>query len=81
MSNRVKTWIKTVETNMWSRLHFLQTLLHLVQITLSYFLMLIFMTYNSWLCAAVVLGATCGYFLFGWRKTLVVQEANQEMCH
>ncbi|KAF9818396.1 hypothetical protein SFRURICE_017818 [Spodoptera frugiperda] len=48
--------------------HALQTALHAVQSTLSYLLMLVFMTYNVWLCLAVVLGLTLGYFLFGWRR-------------
>ena len=38
----------------------LQTLLHLVQMTLSYFLMLVAMTYNTWLFGAVLVGATAG---------------------
>jgi hypothetical protein len=38
-----------------------QTLLHLVQMILSYFLMLIAMTYNSWLFGAVVTGAAAGW--------------------
>lgn len=49
-----------------SKLHFFQTFLHLIQVTLSFLLMLIFMTYNTWLCLAVVLGAGTGFFLFGW---------------
>merc|ERR1712176_1538500 len=51
--------------NSW---HFLQSLLHIIQVTVSYMLMLVFMTYNVWLCLAVVLGAGAGYFCFGWRK-------------
>eukprot|EP00095_Tigriopus_kingsejongensis_P005758 snap_masked-scaffold28_size608977-processed-gene-5.7 protein:Tk05758 transcript:snap_masked-scaffold28_size608977-processed-gene-5.7-mRNA-1 annotation:"high affinity copper uptake protein 1" len=70
----IRAWIKTVETNTISKVHFLQTLLHGVQMLLAYFLMLIFMTYNSWLCAAVILGAMLGYFLFGWRKTAMGDE-------
>jgi hypothetical protein len=30
--------------------------LHAVQLTLTYMLMLVFMTFNIWLCAAVILG-------------------------
>jgi copper transporter 1 len=37
--------------------------------TIAYFLMLIMMTFNSWLCLAVILGSTTGFFLFGWRKS------------
>ncbi|XP_077986551.1 high affinity copper uptake protein 1-like [Glandiceps talaboti] len=59
--------------------HLLQTILHVIQIVISYFLMLIFMTYNVWLCIAVALGAGFGYFVFGWKKTVVVDI--NEHCH
>ncbi|XP_011183101.1 high affinity copper uptake protein 1 isoform X2 [Zeugodacus cucurbitae] len=59
--------------------HFYQTGLHIVQVTLSFMLMLIFMTYNVWLCIAVVLGAAVGYFLFCWRKSVIVDVT--EHCH
>jgi len=59
--------------------HFAQTGLHIVQVTLSYFLMLIFMTYNVYLCVAVVAGAGVGFFIFGWKKTIVVDIT--EHCH
>merc|ERR1719430_3068266 len=61
-----KSSIKIIQTNLFSRGHILQTFLQLVQVVLSYCLMLIFMTYNTWLCAAVALGAGAGYFAFGW---------------
>ena len=51
-----------------------------VQIVVSYCLMLIFMTYNVWLCLAVALGAATGYFMFGWKKTVVV-DVGGEHCH
>ncbi|XP_068694829.1 high affinity copper uptake protein 1-like [Montipora foliosa] len=59
--------------------HFLQTFLHIVQVTLSYFLMLIFMTYNVWLCLSVALGAGFGYFVFGWKVNKVIDI--YEHCH
>lgn len=59
--------------------HFIQTLLHMLQVFISYCLMLVFMTYNAWLCIAVVFGAGVGYFLFGWRKAIVVDI--NEHCH
>jgi len=65
--------IKVLQTSMLSKTHFLQTLLHLVQMTLSYFLMLVAMTYNTWLFGAVVAGAATGYFLFGWKKTVMME--------
>lgn len=64
---------------MFSLMHLFQSFLHLVQVTLSLMLMLIFMTYNSWLCLSVVLGAMVGYLLFGWKKSIVVDVT--EHCH
>lgn len=52
--------------------HAIQTVLHFLQSTASYTLMLVFMTYNVWLCIALVLGLAVGYFFFGWRKNTVV---------
>ena len=59
--------------------HILQSLLHIIQVVISYFLMLIFMTYNGWLCIAVALGAGAGYFAFGWLKTSTMD--TNEHCH
>jgi len=78
--SRVKTFVKTLETGLWTKAHLLQTCLHLLQVILSYLLMLIFMTYNSWLCAATVIGLALGYFLFGWRRTVVLQQS-ENCCH
>ncbi|XP_029940023.1 high affinity copper uptake protein 1 isoform X1 [Salarias fasciatus] len=64
---------------MLSPAHFMQTLLHIVQVVVSYFLMLVFMTYNGYLCIAVAAGAGMGYFLFSWRKAVVVDIT--EHCH
>jgi len=64
---------------MFSSMHVVQTLLHIIQFVVSYFLMLIFMTYNVWLCMAVALGAGVGYFIFGWRRSVVVDLT--EHCH
>ena len=57
---RNKSSIKIIQTNLFSRGHILQTFLQLIQVILSYCLMLIFMTYNTWLCAAVAMGAATG---------------------
>ncbi|XP_037803114.1 LOW QUALITY PROTEIN: high affinity copper uptake protein 1-like [Penaeus monodon] len=65
--------------SMLSKDHVIQTLMHMLQMIVSYLLMLIFMTYNVWLCLACVLGAGLGYFLFGWRKSVVVDIT--EHCH
>ncbi|KAH9488486.1 hypothetical protein Btru_062328 [Bulinus truncatus] len=42
--------------------HFLQTILHMIQIFVSYCLMLIVMTFNVWLISSVVVGAGNKYF-------------------
>jgi len=49
-------------------------------VTLAYFLMLIVMTYNSWLCLAVLCGLSLGYFLFAWKKSVILTET-EDACH
>uniref|UniRef100_A0A8C1D714 Copper transport protein n=2 Tax=Cyprinus carpio TaxID=7962 RepID=A0A8C1D714_CYPCA len=70
---------KTVGSRMLSLAHFFQTFLHIIQVVVSYFLMLVFMTYNGYLCIAVAAGAGFGYFLFSWKKAVVVDIT--EHCH
>ncbi|XP_062414724.1 high affinity copper uptake protein 1 isoform X2 [Pungitius pungitius] len=70
---------RSIRQRMLSPAHFLQTLLHIVQVVVSYILMLVFMTYNAYLCIAVAAGAGMGYFLFSWRKAVVVDIT--EHCH
>ncbi|KAL2100356.1 hypothetical protein ACEWY4_004750 [Coilia grayii] len=70
---------KTVGQRMLSLAHLLQTVLHIIQVVVSYFLMLVFMTYNGYLCIAVAAGAGVGYFLFSWKKAVVVDIT--EHCH
>ncbi|KAE8749352.1 hypothetical protein FOCC_FOCC003866 [Frankliniella occidentalis] len=70
-----KSWSGTVFTPF----HLLQTFLHALQYFVSYLLMLIFMTYNSWLCLAVILGGSCGFFFFGWKKESSIDIT--EHCH
>ncbi|UZJ57126.1 hypothetical protein CBS101457_006446 [Exobasidium rhododendri] len=41
-----------------------RTTLYVTSLTLSMFLMLVFMTYNAWLIAAVLSGAATGHYLF-----------------
>ena len=52
--------VRVLRTNLFSRAHAFQTFLHLVSLTLSYFLMLIAMTFNSWLFGSVVGGLAAG---------------------
>jgi len=60
--------------------HLLQTFLHVVQTFVSYLLMMIFMTFNAWLCIAIIVGAGAGYFAFGWRAKIVV-DVHGDHCH
>lgn len=43
--------------------HGIQTILHLMQVSLGYLLMLCVMSYNFWIFLAVVLGSTLGYYI------------------
>ncbi|XP_007907818.1 probable low affinity copper uptake protein 2 [Callorhinchus milii] len=47
----------------WIRLHSSQSLLHIVQVAISYLLMLCAMSYNVWVFLSIVVGAGIGYFL------------------
>jgi len=39
--------------------------LYAVQVFYSFFIMLLFMTYNGWIMLAVAVGAFVGYLMFG----------------
>ncbi|XP_061389814.1 high affinity copper uptake protein 1 [Musca vetustissima] len=69
---------KTYAQRIFSTPHLIQTFFNLIQIILSYLMMLVFMTYNYWLCLAVILGLGVGYFFFGWIKQDVYES---ECCH
>jgi copper transporter 1 len=77
--NQIRETKHVVRMQMLSGVHFAQTLLHVIQFVISYFLMLIFMTYNVWLCLAVAFGAGVGYFLFAWQRSVIVDIT--EHCH
>jgi copper transporter 1 len=74
-----KTHHRTARCRMMSLAHFIQTLLHIIQVAVSYALMLVFMTYNAWLCLSILAGAGIGYFLFCWRRVTVLD--SNEHCH
>lgn len=59
--------------------HYVQTVLHLVNVFLSYILMLIVMTYNVYLMLAVIFGMAIGYFLFSSRQVFLFRSTN--CCH
>uniref|UniRef100_UPI00358E1D94 high affinity copper uptake protein 1-like isoform X3 n=1 Tax=Myxine glutinosa TaxID=7769 RepID=UPI00358E1D94 len=70
---------KSVGQRMLSWPHLLQTFLQVLQVATSYVLMLLFMTYNGFLCIAILLGSGTGYFVFSWKKAIVVDIT--EHCH
>lgn len=72
-------WMKILRfsSKMFSSVHLAQTALHGLQLLIGYILMLIFMTYNVYLCAAVIIGATLGYWLFSADKS---NSENTECC-
>ena len=45
------------------------TCIHALHVALGYLVMMAVMNYNAWVCAAVVVGAGVGHFLFGSRLT------------
>lgn len=47
-----------------SRLHSVRSLLYGLQVSIACFLMLVMMTYNSWMIGAIVAGAILGAFLY-----------------
>lgn len=53
------------QSGRWRRdIHLLQTFLHMLQVFVGYMLMLIVMTYNTWLGVALLAGAGAGYMVF-----------------
>merc|ERR1712002_486429 len=61
------------------KLHWIQTFLHVLQVFVGYMLMLAFMTYNVWICLAVLIGSGIGYFVFGW--IFPIQQMGGDHCN
>ncbi|XP_073820069.1 high affinity copper uptake protein 1-like isoform X2 [Musca autumnalis] len=59
---------KTYLEKILAKPHLIQASINVIQVIMSYLLMLVFMTYNYWLCLAVVMGLSLGYLFFGWIK-------------
>ncbi|XP_014090685.3 high affinity copper uptake protein 1 isoform X2 [Bactrocera oleae] len=57
--------VKTYRDNLFSKHHIIQSLLNVVQIIISYLLMMVFMNFNYWLWLSMILGMGFGYFCFG----------------
>lgn len=64
----------------FNRGHVIQTLLHFVQLWISLCLMLVFMTFNVYLCLGVTVGGAIGYFCFAWLRP-APSNYQHEVCH
>ncbi|XP_028458233.1 protein SLC31A2 isoform X2 [Perca flavescens] len=53
----------TVNTRHSWFLHSIQTVLHMLQVSLGYMLMLCVMSYNTWIFLGVIVGSVVGYFI------------------
>jgi len=73
--------VKRSTIKMFSTAHLIQTGLHVLQVFISYLLMLAFMLFNIWICLAVLLGAGSGYFLIGTKKVTAYTPYNEDHCH
>jgi hypothetical protein len=78
---QIESGIKRSKIKMLSMAHLIQTALHMLQIFISYLLMLAFMLFNIWICLAVILGAGVGYFLIGTRKVTTYPLYHEDHCH
>jgi copper transporter 1 len=67
-----------------NRLHIILSVSYVLQQFISLCLMLVFMTFNMFLCLTVTLAAGVGYYLFAWRRVVLsgqlVQTSNTD-CH
>uniref|UniRef100_A0A1I7WMG9 Copper transport protein n=1 Tax=Heterorhabditis bacteriophora TaxID=37862 RepID=A0A1I7WMG9_HETBA len=51
-------------SHLWTRSHQMDVIIFVIQNSLSYVLMLVFMTYSVWLCVSLCIGLTIGHYLF-----------------
>ncbi|XP_041825958.1 probable low affinity copper uptake protein 2 [Melanotaenia boesemani] len=59
----VETPPQTPSTRTSWLLHVIQTVLHVLQVSLGYMLMLCVMSYNTWIFLGVIVGSVLGYFI------------------
>uniref|UniRef100_A0A0N5A1L9 Copper transport protein n=1 Tax=Parastrongyloides trichosuri TaxID=131310 RepID=A0A0N5A1L9_PARTI len=63
----------------------IRTVLFSIQITLSYIIMLVVMTFSIWLGLSIILGTGIGYFIFGNRihedKNVINRNNTNNDCH
>lgn len=69
----------SVKDRILNKVHIIQALLHIIQMTISYGLMLVAMTYNYWLFLSLVVGFGFGYLFFGWIRSNVI-DRNEHCC-
>ncbi|XP_054986262.1 high affinity copper uptake protein 1-like [Sorex araneus] len=70
---------ETPRQQLLSAAHLLQTALYVLQLALSYLLMLTAMTYNAYLGLALLAGAGAGYWLLGGKKAENVESWNHDV--
>lgn len=70
--------VKTTREYLFSQAHLLQCCLHALQVTIGYWLMLVFMQFNFWLILSVLIGAAVGYYFFAWLR--LIQFKNCDNC-
>ncbi|XP_055989269.1 high affinity copper uptake protein 1-like [Sorex fumeus] len=70
---------ETPQPQLLSAAHLLQTAMHVLQVGLSYLLMLTAMTYNAYFGLALLAGAGIGYWLFGGRKAEDVESQTHDV--
>ena len=67
-----------------SKKHIILSLSYIVQQFMSLCLMLVFMTFNLYLCLTIVISAGLGYYLFAWQRVVLsgqlVQNSTPD-CH
>ncbi|KAJ3737361.1 Ctr copper transporter [Lentinula guzmanii] len=62
----------------------IRSVLYGISVFLSFFLMLVFMTYNAYLILSVVLGAAIGHFIFGGSinpESILASDGKGMACH
>ena len=69
--NHTSTFLRIKYYSISVSMHILQSGLHVVQVGIGYFLMLVAMTYNGWLFLAIIFGAGVGYLIFAKSRHLM----------
>jgi len=71
-----------VWTSTWT-MHVVQGLINCVQLTSGYFIMLIVMSYNVYLCVSVLAGSSLGYYVFNphlSKKRVILTRRQEPLC-